>query len=221
MQSVFTLKAPTADAAKALSKAVHLETKSTDEGLTIMAVEPQEMPKQHSARVDLQIVVPRNTDLGLKHGDGVIRIKNIEGNIAVFLEDGEIRCQDVAGAMALHLEDGRVVIDRARLAACSIHMEDGQIACDEITGSLDINLEDGAVAVTYADELPESCEIKASLEEGSIKFSAPEAMFGPDAPAKAKRRDEGAEWKTTAQTATGTRSVTLRVEEGSVKVDKR
>ncbi len=221
IQSVFTLKAPTADAAKKLSKAVALDTKSTDKGLTVIVTEPAKMPSRHSARVDLQILVPRNTHLSVKHGEGAIRIKNIEGRIAAVLEDGEIRCQDVAGVMGLRLEDGRIVIDRALLAGCSIKMEDGQIACNEITGSLDIELEDGVIDVKYADDVPENCEIKADLSDGSIKFSAPKAMFGADAPPKAKRLGEGAEWNTTAETPTGHRSVTLRVGDGSVKVDKR
>jgi hypothetical protein len=222
VQSVFTLKAPTAEAANKLSKAAYLETKKTDEGLTIIVAEPAKMPKQHSARVDLQVLVPRNTDLSVKHGNGVIRIKNVDGRVAAFLEDGEIRCEDVEGIMALRLEDGRIVIDGADLAACSIHMEDGQITCDEIvTGSLDVQLEDGVIAVTCGDSLPPDCEIKATLEDGSIKLSAPKALFPADAPVKAKRRGDGAAWKTIAETATGKRIVDLRVEDGSIKVEKR
>jgi hypothetical protein len=219
---VFTLKAPTADAAQKLSKAVHLRTQETDKGLNIIVAEPAKMPSQHSARVDLQILVPRNTNLSVKHGDGAIRIKNVDGRIAAILEDGEIRCEDVAGVMGLRLEDGRIVIDHARLAACSIKMEDGQITCDDIvTGSLDVELEDGVIAMTYGDEVPEDCEITATLEDGSIKLSAPESVFPADAPAKAKRRGDGAEWNTTAETATGERTVRLRVGDGSVKVHKR
>jgi beta-lactamase regulating signal transducer with metallopeptidase domain/LysM repeat protein len=220
VQSAFAIKAPALEAARKLSKAVHLETRTTEKGVSIIVAGPAKMPRQHSAQVDLQVLVPRNTHLSIKHGDGTIRIKNIEGRIAAFLEDGAVRCEDVEGVLAVRVEDGRAVIERARLAACSIHMEDGQITCDDFTGSLDIHLEDGSAKVTYGDDVPEDCEIKASLEDGSIKLSAPSAMFPPDV-TKAKRRDDGAEWDTTVETATGSRTVTLRVEEGSIKVEKR
>jgi len=220
VQSAFTLKAPTLEAARKLSKAIHLETRTTEQGATIIVAKPPKMPGRHSARVDLQVLVPRNTHLSIKHGDGAIRIKNIEGRIAAFLEDGAVQCEDVEGVLAVRVEDGRTVIERARLAACSVHMEDGQITCDDFTGSLDIHLEDGSAKVTYGDDVPEDCEIKATLEDGSIKLSAPSAMFPPDV-TKAKRRDDGAEWNTTVETATGSRTVTLRVEEGSIKVEKR
>jgi hypothetical protein len=220
VQSAFTLKAPTQEAARKLSKAVHLETRTTDKGVSIIVAEPAKIPSRHSAQVDLQILVPRNTNLSVKHGDGAIRITNIEGRIAAFLEDGVVRCEDVEGVLAVRVEDGRAVIERARLAACSVHMEDGQITCNEFTGSLDIHLEDGTAKVTYGDDVPEDCEIKATLEDGSMKLSAPSAMFPPDV-TKAKRRDDGAEWNTTVETATGQRIVNLRVEEGSIKVEKR
>ena len=90
--------------------------------------------------MDLQILVPRNTDLSVKHGDGTIRIKNIEGNIAAFLEDGQIRCQDVEGALALHLEDGRVAIRNIRRDAndqVKKAQKDKEISEDEEKGAYD------------------------------------------------------------------------------------
>ncbi len=275
--SSFTIKAPTLEAAKELSKKVSLEMSPVSGGLSVKVVQPDNTPRNHSSRVDMKIAVPRNTNLTLHNEDGDIEVANLNGNIKVGLEDGDIDCEDIVGDINLNLEDGNIGIKKSRMANCRIRLEDGTVQCDDVTGNFDVHLEDGKVTVNYldgvsdkftfdvsgedgkviiskgvftqckvrmesgtiecekvggsldfvmeegkvivnyADDVPESCAVDVKLEEGSIELSAPAKMFPEDAPATAKKKDEGAEWKT----KTGDRAVNLSVDEGSIKVNKR
>ena len=114
-------------------------------------------------------------------------------------------------------EDGAVTIKNGTFTQCLVNMESGKINCDKVSGNLDFKLEDGSVVIGYADTVPESCKINVQIEEGGIQLSAPAGMFPTDGPSRATRKDEGAVWTTKA----GGRSVSLKVDEGSIKVDKR
>ncbi|MBN2316716.1 MAG: DUF4097 family beta strand repeat protein [Sedimentisphaerales bacterium] len=160
--------------------------------------------------------------LTIRKEDGNIHCDNISGNCDITIEDGNVTIGYAEGSAddctcVVRGEDGNVNISRGAFAQCQVVRESGNVRCDNVRGNLDINLEKGQVTVDYADSVPESCSIKAQLEKGGIKLSAPGEMFPADAPSKAKKTDEGIEWKTTA----GSRTVSLKVDEGSIKVEKR
>lgn len=162
------------------------------------------------------------TQLNIKKEDGNIHCDEISGNCDITIEDGNVTIGYAEGSndnstCIVRGEDGNVRISRGVFAKCQVNRESGDVRCDNVKGNLDVKLEEGQVTMHYADSVPENCSIKAQLEEGSIKLSAPNEMFPADAPSKPKRRGEGMEWKTTS----GNRSVSLRVDEGAVKVEKR
>ncbi len=221
MHAMVTLKAPTADAAKKLSKAVSVDLAPTARGLVIASVMPKKMPEGHSCRVDLVIEVPRRTDPNITCGDGNVRIANIDGQIKLYAEDGDVSCERLAGDLNLYLEDGSLKIDQGAFSNCRVAMEDGSAKCNAITGNLDFELEDGQVTIVYGDDVPESCAIAVVAEDGSIQFSAPSQMFPTDNSAKVRKTEEGSEWKTVVANAQGARAVTLRTGDGAVKVDRR
>jgi beta-lactamase regulating signal transducer with metallopeptidase domain/DUF4097 and DUF4098 domain-containing protein YvlB len=298
--SAFTIKTPSMDQTKDLSKKISLQTTPGNKKLTLKTIGPGKMPPNHTYYVDLNINVPRNTTVTLHKEDGDIRITNLEGQIQIGSEDGNITCENVTGdtsltsedgdityknitgnarinsedgnvkIMASHLtqlyikkadgnihcdqisgdcdvsiedgnvtisyaegtvenctcivrgEDGNVKINNGTFAKCQINRESGMINCNKVKGNFDVKLEEGQVVVDYADNVPESCSINAQIEEGSIRLTAPAEIFPADAPSKAKKKDEGAEWTTKTDTPSGgTRTVSLQVDEGSVKVEKR
>jgi len=164
----------------------------------------------------------RVDNLTIRKEDGNIHCDSISGNCDIAIEDGNVTIGYAEGSdenctCIVRGEDGNVTISRGAFAKCQVNRESGNIRCDNIRGNLDFKLEEGQVTMHYADSVPESCSIIAQLEEGSIKLSAPGEMFPADGPSKAKKKDEGMEWKTTA----GNRTVSLRVDEGSIKVEKR
>ena len=281
IDSAFTIKAPTSEAVKALSKEVSLDVTPTSKGLSIKVNHPKKMLQNHSYQVDLQIVVPGNTNLVLNNEDGNVQVKNLEGQIQIDVGDGDIVCENITADVRLVSEDGNidirkskltglnvekedgnvqcgnisgdcdilvndgdviisyaedlakdcrcivrgndgnVTINRGTFTECQIKRESGKIDCDNVRGNLDFKIEDGQVNVNYADNIPENCTINIQLEEGSVKLSAPGGMFPADSPSQAKKMDEGAEWKTQVSTSGGSRTVNLKTDEGSIKVEKR
>ncbi len=184
-------------------------------------------------------------DIDLALEDGKIAIKNGRmTNCRIRLEDGTIRCEDVTGSFDVQFEDstvsigyaenvsekysvvckgedGDVTIKNGTFTKCLVNMESGKINCDKVAGNLEFKLEDGSVAIGYADAVPENCTINVRIEEGDIRLSAPAGMFPADGPSSATRKDDGAVWTTKVETAGGGRSVSLKVDEGSIKIDKR
>jgi len=275
VESEFTIKAPTEDAAQELSKEVSLEMTPTSKGLSIKLDHPKNTPQNHSYSANLQIKVPVKTNVTLHNEDGNITIKNLDGQIKVYIEDGNIKCENVSADVELKHEDGNIDIIKSSLTNCKINKEDGNIVCENVSGNIDFKLEDGNVTITYADDMsekssvsvhgedgtveinggifteckvnresgvikcnkvcgnldltledgkiavdyvdnvPENCAINAKLEEGSIQLSAPGEMFPADA--EVTKKGEGAQWRTKASG----RNVNLKVDEGSIKVDKR
>jgi DUF4097 and DUF4098 domain-containing protein YvlB len=275
VESEFTIKAPTEEGARELSKEISLEMTPTSKGLSIKLDHPKNTPQNHSYSANLQIKVPVKTNVTLHNEDGNITIKNLEGQIKVYIEDGNIKCENlsadvelkhedgnidiiksnltnckinkedgnikcegVSGNVDFKLEDGNVTISYAEsasgknsvsvrgedgaveinggiLAECKVNRESGVIKCNKVCGNLDLTLEDGKIAVGYVDNVPENCAINAKLEEGMIQLSAPGEMFPADA--SVTRKGEGAQWITKE----GGRNVNLKVDEGTIKVDKR
>ncbi|TSA54764.1 MAG: hypothetical protein D4R45_03525 [Planctomycetaceae bacterium] len=169
----------------------------------------------------------RLTNLNIKKEDGNIHCDDISGNCDISLEDGDVTISyDETKAenctCIVRGEDGNIKISRGTFAKCQVDRESGTIDCDNVRGNLDLKLHEGQVVVDYADNVPESCSINVQIEEGGVRLSAPSKIFPADSPSTAKRIDKGAEWTTKAGTpGGGTRTVSLRVDEGSVKVEKR
>jgi hypothetical protein len=182
-------------------------------------------------------------ELGLEDGDINI-IKGRMKNCKVRMEDGDIKCDDVTGNFDVRFEDGSISIGYAEdvsekysidirgeddditikngtFSKCYVNMESGKINCDKVGGNLEFKLEDGGVTIGYADAVPENCTINVQLEEGSIQLSAPAGMFPADSPSAAKKKDDGAVWTTKVETAGSGRNVSLKVDEGSIKIEKR
>jgi beta-lactamase regulating signal transducer with metallopeptidase domain/DUF4097 and DUF4098 domain-containing protein YvlB len=181
----------------------------------------------HSEDGNVNIKASRLTQLNIKKEDGNIHCDDISGNCDVSIEDGNVTISYAEGTAEnctciVRGEDGSVKINNGTFAKCQINRESGTINCKKVNGNFDVKLEEGQVVVDYADNVPESCSINARIEEGSIRLTAPSEMFPADAPSQAKKKDDGAEWMTKASTSSGgVRTVSLQVDEGSVKVEKR
>jgi DUF4097 and DUF4098 domain-containing protein YvlB len=167
------------------------------------------------------------TQLNVKKEDGNVHCDEISGDCDISIDDGNVTvsyAEDMAEnrTCIVRGEDGNVKITRGAFAKCQVVRESGTVRCEKVKGNFDFKLEDGQIILDYEDNVPENCSINGELEEGSINLLAPGGMFPADAPSQAKKKNEGAEWKTTASTpGGGTRTVSLQVHEGSIKVEKR
>ncbi len=168
VDSTFTIKAPTVEATKELSKKINIEMIPTSKGLSVKVVSPEKTPSNHSFKVDLEIIVPTNTNLTVNNEDGDIQIKDIAGNITIRNEDGNILCENVTADMEFEFEDGDVNIKNSSFNNCNIKMEDGKIQCEDVRGNFNFQLEDGNVEVCYAEDASEKYTFSVHSEESSV-----------------------------------------------------
>jgi beta-lactamase regulating signal transducer with metallopeptidase domain len=207
VDSVFTIKAPTAEAAKELSKKINIKMIPTDKGLSVKVINPEKTPSNHSFKVDLQIIVPVNTNLTVSNEDGNIQVKNITGNTTIKNEDGNISCENVNADMKLALEDGDVNINNSSFNNCNIKLEDGKIQCEGVKGNFDFHLEDGSVSVSYAEDASEKYTFSVHSEESNVIIKG--GVF-------AKCRVNMESGKIDCNNVSG--NLDLKLEEGKVKV---
>lgn len=171
VDSTFTIKAPTTEEVKALSKIVSLDMTPTDKGLSIKVDHPKNTPRNHSYQVDLRITVPRNMNLKLKNEDGNVRVKNLEGQIQIGVEDGNIVCENIKADVRVVSEDGNVHINKSNLSKLTVKKEDGNVQCDGISGDCDVTVEDGDVIISYAQDLTESYKCIIRGEDGNVTIN--------------------------------------------------
>jgi DUF4097 and DUF4098 domain-containing protein YvlB len=171
IDSAFTIKAPTSEAVKALSKEVSLDVTPTSKGLSIKIDHPKKMLKNYSYNVDLQIVVPENMNLVLNNEDGNIQVKNLEGQIKIDVEDGDVMCENITADVRLASVDGNIDIRKSKLTMLTVKKEDGDVQCDSIIGDCDIQVDDGDVIISYAEDLTKDCKCVVRGNDGNITIN--------------------------------------------------
>ena len=213
------VSAPTSEKARSFGKQVGFEVDKTKQGLAIRTFGPKRTLTQHTSSTSFHITVPHDCHLIIRHEDGDIELKHIHGSANVKLEDGTILCEDMSAQVDLSLEDGKITVQRSNLKTGKIRLEDGVINCSDIRGNIHARLEDGLVNLNYADRLPETCDIDVRVGDGHIRLSAPTALFSDNS--SPVKTGDGAQFKAITTTDKGNRVVSLKVNDGSIKVDKR
>jgi hypothetical protein len=129
----------------------------------------------HSAsiRSDIEIRVPRETDLTLITEDGRIDVERIDGDIEAESGDGRLRFREVRGTVRSSTSDGSIVgVDL--IGDVDVSTEDGRIELAGSFGSLTAATSDGSIKVEALENSPPSTEdwvIRTS--DGSIDLTLP------------------------------------------------
>ena len=97
-------------------------------------------------RVDMEIRVPRESDLDLHTGDGNVDVEGVKGAILLRSGDGNIKLSDLQGTMKADTGDGNMDM-RAVRGDLSLHTGDGNIDVTGFDGSLRAETGDGSVRV--------------------------------------------------------------------------
>ncbi len=147
-----------------------------------------------SLRSDVEMRIPRSSELELVTHDGKIVIDRIEGRIEAETEDGGIRLREIVGAVRARSSDGSIVgrdlegdIDvstndgrielEGRFRTVNAVTSDGSIKvrCDSDspspTGDWLIRSSDGSITLTLPRDF--SAEIEASTSDGRIVNELP------------------------------------------------
>jgi DUF4097 and DUF4098 domain-containing protein YvlB len=148
---------------------------SSQEGPAVLIEVVRESGWQGAVHSDVEVRVPRNSDLKLVTGDGRIEIEDVEGRIESETGDGRIRLHHVTGKIIARTSDGSVV-GEALSGDVDVRTGDGRV---ELAGSfegLHAITSDGRIVVTCEDAIPLSRDWLLRTSNGSITMTLPPGL---------------------------------------------
>lgn len=122
--------------------------------------------------LDLDILIPQNTNIEIHNEDGDIDIKEIVGDISVKSEDGDINLSVVDGSFFLETEDGNINLNEVS-GDGEAETEDGNMEFLDVTGSIAGKTDDGRIKCRVKEfKIPSEIYIKSG--DGNIEIEIPE-----------------------------------------------
>ena len=159
----------------ARSSLERLSVRADQEGETIRVRVKREggWRKTHgSLRSDVEIKVPRDSNLMLTTHDGRIELRDVRGDIHAESGDGRLRFDGIVGNVNARTADGSIVGQNVR-GAFDVRTGDGRI---ELTGSfngLQAVSSDGSITVDCLEALPLARDWMLRSSDGSISLTVP------------------------------------------------
>ena len=150
-------------------------------------------------KLDIDVVVPAECDLqiqtgdgpvtiedpvvgqlGVRTGDGAIRVHGARGDLQLRAADGSITADSLDGSLSARTADGRVVIS-GRFDRLEVHTGDGRVDATAGRGSQladgwRIETQDGSLTLRIPTDL--KAELDARTGDGRIHFDLPVSVSG-------------------------------------------
>jgi hypothetical protein len=123
-------------------------------------------------RSDVEIGVPRDSDLKLTTHDGRIELRNVRGEIEAESGDGRIHLNSVEGSVRARTADGSIVGEKLS-GDFDGHTEDGRIELMGSFGGLRAVSSDGSITVDCVEAVPLTRNWMLRSSDGSITFGVP------------------------------------------------
>ncbi len=125
-----------------------------------------------SLRSDVEICLPRSSDLKLTTHDGRIEIHNVRGEIEAESGDGHVRLNSVEGVVRARTVDGSIVGENVS-GDFDGRTEDGRIELMGSFGRLRAVSSDGSITVDCVEAVPLTGNWMLRSSDGSITFGVP------------------------------------------------
>ena len=128
--------------------------------------------------VHITIMVPANTKLDLRSGDGSIRVSGTQAPADVSSDDGRIDIVDFAGPLRAHTSDGSLHVE-GRFDDLDLSSGDGSVQCQIRAGSKmkspwKIRTNDGSIHLQVPGDL--GADLYAHTNDGRIQVNVGEAL---------------------------------------------
>lgn len=128
-----------------------------------------------TVRLDVEVWLPRESDLILRSDDGPVNVQDVAGRIDLETEDGSLTARGLHGDIQVKAADGRVVLDDLD-GSLRLGTEDGRTEIRGRFDRIDVESQDGRIA---ADVLPGSRLLESwsmSSEDGGIHLRIPRGL---------------------------------------------
>lgn len=155
-----------------------LEVKTSQEGntITVEAIRPEHEGVQvglHVGRgVKLIAMVPKESNLEARTGDGAISAEGVRGRIELNTGDGAIAGKDLSGEVTAHTGDGSIALEGVG-GRVAIDTGDGSVRVQGAPRVLRANTGDGSVALDLASGTALDEDWVVTTGDGSIRASLP------------------------------------------------
>ena len=151
-----------------------------------------------SDRIEVEVWLPRESDLVVDSGDGPVTVEDLAGRIELDTEDGPLTARGLRGDIVVRAADGRVRLDdldgslrldtqdghsevRGRFDQVEVETADGGIEIDALTGSRvrqawALRSEDGGIDLRIPRDL--AATIDARTQDGGLSVDLPVRLTG-------------------------------------------
>lgn len=158
-----------------LGSDVHVDANQTGNTVEIRIRVPHEYFNLFGShhRIEVNLAVPRNSDLDIHTGDGAISATAVSGHIRLDSGDGAINAQSLNGDLTLHSGDG--AIDGLALdGALDASSGDGHISVAGRFDSLRMKSGDGSIQASAQPGSKVSTDWSLRTGDGSIRLRLPD-----------------------------------------------
>jgi DUF4097 and DUF4098 domain-containing protein YvlB len=187
-----------------------------------------------SPQARLRVVLPRESNVEARSGDGSIAVEDVAGRVHVTTEDGSVRASRVAGELRVRSGDGSIRMEKVE-GVIDLETNDGSIGLEAkpsvlrartgdgsirlqvapqttMTEDWEVRTGDGTVIVTLPSEF--SAELDVESADGTVRTSHPGLKTEPDSAAREERRRA---LRTTL--GHGGRTLRVRTGDGTIRIE--
>ena len=190
----------------------------------------------------LRVVVPRNSNIVARSGDGSIRAEAVDGKIVLHTVDGSVTATRLSGDINVRSGDGSIRLDKIS-GKIDLETDDGsigfegkpsvlhlktgdgsvraQIDVDTVmTDNWDLTTGDGSITLTLPSVF--NAELDAETSDGTVRSSHPLLEDQPRERREGEDSDERRERRRTMRTRMGEGGKALRVRtgDGTIRIER-
>ncbi len=131
-------------------------------------------------RIEVELEVPKTSNLDLRSGDGHIRVDDVHGKLSFSTGDGSIEARDLDGTLYAHTGDGHVRLT-GRFDMLDVRTNDGSVDVtaergSKMTANWSLNTGDGHVNLRIPGDL--AADFHARTGDGHIDVDFPVTVSG-------------------------------------------
>jgi len=131
--------------------------------------------------VEIEVSVPRESDLDIHSGDGRLEVLDVKGNARLATKDGRVRVSGAEGSLSALSGDGSIEAD-GRFDALDIQTHDGRLRVSARSGSSisssgwTLRTHDGRVELLVPEKL--AADLDAETHDGHVTVDIPVEVAG-------------------------------------------
>jgi len=162
--------------------------------------------------VEIEVSVPRESDLDIHSGDGRLEVLDVKGNTHLATNDGRIRVSGADGILHASSGDGSIEAD-GRFDALDVETHDGRLRVSAQSGSKisgsgwNLSTHDGRVEVLVPEKL--AADLDAETHDGHVTVDIPVEVAGQFGGSRVRGKLNG-----------GGPSLRIRTGDGSIHVGR-